>query len=407
VTTLPVNPQPLGQLGKNKNEDAVEKSVELSRQFQELYGRIGTIYRAPGRVNLIGEHTDYNDGFVMPAAIDHGCWIAIAPRTDRKLLVYSTNFSQSVELNLNQSNPRPLRHWSDYVFGTAIMLERAGCPVSGADVLIDSDVPIGAGLSSSAALEVATAFALLDLSRAKIDRKALALTCQRAENEFVGARCGIMDQFIASHGIEGHCLRLDCRSLEYQAFRLPSKFRIVICNSMVKHAIASGEYNVRRSQCEEGVKLLSRVVPNITALRDVSMELFEQYSWLLPPLIHKRCHHVVSENERVLAFSDALERNETAALKRLMAESHSSLRDDYEVSCAELDLMVELAKEIPGTFGARMTGGGFGGCTVNLVAADAVQEFRDRVTGGYQRSTGKVPDIYEAVPSAGASGVEL
>jgi galactokinase len=216
-----------------------------------------------------------------------------------------------------------------------------------------------------------------------------------------------MDQFIASYGVEGHCLRLDCRSLEYQIAPLSPEFRIVICNTMVKHSIASGEYNVRRAQCEEGVKLLSRVVPDINALRDISVEVFEQYSWLLPQLIQKRCHHVITENERVLAFAAALERNEAAALKRLMAESHRSLRDDYDVSCAELDLMVELAEEFSDIVGARMTGGGFGGCTVNLVRADAVQSFREHVTRGYQSKTGTVPDIYEAVPSSGVRRLDF
>src|SRR5258708_1794888 len=218
--------------------------INLESEFRDLFGADPTLYRAPGRVNLIGEHTDYNDGFVMPAAIDYSCWIAAAPRTDRKIVVHSKNFSETVELDLNQGNRRARRHWSDYVFGTALMLDRAGFRLVGADMVISSDVPIGAGLSSSAALEVATAFAVLDLTGIRLDPKLLALTCQRAENEFVGARCGIMDQFIATHAVDGECLKLDCRSLDFRALPLPPELRIVICNTIVSHALANGDYNL-------------------------------------------------------------------------------------------------------------------------------------------------------------------
>jgi galactokinase len=287
------------------------------------------------------------------------------------------------------------------------MLDRAGFRLIGAEMVIGSDVPIGAGLSSSAALEVATAFAALDLTRIRLDSKLLALTCQRAENEFVGARCGIMGQFIATHAVEGECLKLDCRSLEFRALPLPPELRIVICNTMVKHAIARGEYNVRRSQCEEGARLLSRVAPSITALRDVTSEIFNQYSWLLGPLIAKRCRHVITENNRVLAFASALEQQDLGSIERLMGESHDSLRDDFEVSCPELNIMVDLAQQVEGVHGARMTGDGFGGCTVNLVAAEAVAEFREFVTRGYEAKTGIMPEIYEAAASSGASRVDL
>jgi galactokinase len=386
-------------------EDAMVRPFELATQFRHLFGKPATLYRAPGRVNLIGEHTDYNDGFVMPAAIDYSCWIAAAPRTDRKIAVHSKNFSETVELDLNQSSPRARRHWSDYVFGTALMLDRAGFRLVGADMVISSDVPIGAGLSSSAALEVALAFAALDLTGIRLDRKLLALTCQRAENEFVGARCGVMDQFIATHAVEGECLKLDCRSLDFRALPLPSELRVVICNTMVKHAIASGEYNLRRSQCEEGTRLLSRVAPGIKALRDVSSEIFDQYSWLLGPLITKRCRHVITENERVHAFAAALEKRSLGSIEKLMAESHVSLRDDYDVSCPELNIMVELAQQVDGVHGARMTGRGFGGCTVNLVVAEAVEEFRDFVARGYEAKTGIAPEIYETASSSGATRI--
>jgi len=362
-------------------------------------------FRAPGRVNLIGEHTDYNDGFVMPAAIDFYTWVRISPLDTRKLHIKSKNYGEEVEVDLDDPNIAPRGHWSDYPIGVAVMLERAGHRLRGARLEIRGEVPIGSGLSSSAAIEVATACALTAISGLEIDRRELALICQRAENEFVGARVGIMDQFVSLFGQAHKALLLDCRSLEFKLLPVPDNVRLIICNTMVKHALASSAYNERRAQCEAGVKHLQRAVPHVKALRDVTREQLEQYGHDLPEVVYRRCRHVITENERVLAAANALERRDLKEFGRLMAESHRSLRDDYEVSSAELDLMVELAQPIEGVYGARMTGGGFGGCTVNLVAVEQRDEFRARVADGYERAMKIKPEIYICTPSDGAEEV--
>ncbi|HEX8184739.1 MAG TPA: galactokinase [Blastocatellia bacterium] len=374
----------------------------MQRKFQERYGQGARVYRAPGRVNLIGEHTDYNEGFVMPAAIDFYTRVAIAPRDDRKLAVYSEEFSEGVEFDMNEPDPRPSGQWSDYVRGVAVVLEQAGYRLRGASLYVQSEVPIGSGLSSSAAIEVATGLALLDTAGLTIDRTELARLCRRAENEFVGARVGIMDQFISCNGKSGHALMLDCRSLEYRLLPVPDEVRLVVCNTMVKHANASGEFNVRRSECEEGVRLLARSLPNVRALRDVTLDDLERYGSDLPAVIYKRCHHVIMENARVVEAAAALERGDLDYFGKLMKESHRSLRDDYEVSSSELDVMVDLAYKTAGVYGARMTGGGFGGCTINLVRDDSVAEFKREIARGYEEATGIHPEIYTCTAAEGA-----
>jgi galactokinase len=379
--------------------------ITLIEKFIRRYKTAPRLFRAPGRVNLIGEHTDYNDGFVFPAAIDFYTQVAAAPRTDRKLAVCSENYDEEVELDLESSDPKPRKHWSDYVFGVALMLLGAGHAISGADLLIESNVPLGAGLSSSAAVEVAVASALLGISGLVIDRLQLALLCQRAENEFVGARCGIMDQFISSHAKADTALLLDCRSLEYQAFPIDSGITLVACNTMVKHDLASGAYNERRAECEEGVKRLNKFLPQVRALRDVKPEELDRYAGELPDIVLKRCRHVVTENERVTQAAICLRNHDPLGFGRLMAESHRSLRDDYEVSCAELDLMVGIAGRAQGVLGSRMTGGGFGGCTINLVRSENVPQFRDLILTEYKNKTGRTPEIYVSRPAAGAEEI--
>jgi len=380
-------------------------TADLQERFRDHYGGRARVYRAPGRVNLIGEHTDYNDGFVMPAAIEFYVWIAIAPRSDRKLLVHSTNFSETVEIDL-QNDTGPRKHWSDYVAGVAVILERAGHHLQGANLLAQGDVPMGSGLSSSAAIEVASGLALLENSGVQLHRLELVKLCRQAENEFVGAHVGIMDQFISGCGQAGHALSLDCRSLEYRLLPLPRDVSLVICNTMVKHEHASSEYNTRRAECEEGVRLLLRSLPGIRALRDVSLTELEARARTLPKIIYTRCRHVISENARVTEAAAALDQEDLVAFGLLMAESHRSLRDDYKVSCAELDLMVELAGQQEGVYGARMTGGGFGGCTVNLVRTDAVSDFQSRVGDAYEKSTGRAPQIFVSPAAEGAGEVK-
>lgn len=375
------------------------------KDFEEIFGGPARLYRAPGRVNLIGEHTDYNQGFVMPAAIGLYCWVAIAARGDRRLQVYSSEFESTVSVELDDTAISRRGDWSDYVVGTALALESSGYKLCGANVVVRGQVPIGSGLSSSAAIEVSTGYALLDVSKQKIDLKRLALACRQAENEFVGARVGIMDQFISTHGRAGHALMLDCRSLESKALPIPPGVLLGICNTGVKHQLAGGEYNVRRAQCEEGVRRLSSVLPGVQALRDVTLHQLEQHMELLPEVIYRRCRHVVTENERVLQAADASLKGNLSALGTLMAESHRSLRDDYEVSCAELDSMVEIAVAQPGVIGARMTGGGFGGCTINLVHADAAEAFKASVAAEYEKRTHIRPDIYVVKATEGVQAV--
>ena len=362
-------------------------------------------FRAPGRVNLIGEHTDYNAGFVMPAAINLSAYTSITPREDRKLKICSSNFDDEIEVDLDDTTLKARRHWSDYPIGVAVTLERAGYRLRGGRLEIKSEVPMGSGLSSSAAVEVSVACALAANSDVTIDRKKLALLCQRAENEFVGARVGIMDQFVALFGEERRALMLDCRSLEYKLLPVPSAVRLVVCNTMVKHELASNEYNERRAQCEAGVGHLARFLSHVKALRDVTPGDLEQYGRDLPEVIYRRCRHVVSENARVLAAAEALEQHDLHRFGELMAESHFSLRYDYEVSSRELNLMVALAINVEGVYGARMTGGGFGGCTVNLVDAAHVDNFQRTVADGYEQITSLKPEIYICEASRGAEKV--
>jgi galactokinase len=374
----------------------------LTARFREIFGATPRIFRAPGRVNVIGEHTDYNDGFVMPAAIQFYTWIAATKRDDRVLEAYSDRFGEKITLSLDALAGPPHRHWSDFVRGVAAVLQNAGYNLAGANLVIHGEVPLGAGLSSSASLEVATALALISLSSIDVPRLDLAKLCQKAEHEYVGTLCGIMDQFVAVLGAAGHALMLDCRSLEYQLLSIPQDVRLVVCNSMVRHELASGEYNRRRADCEEGVRLLQPHLPGIRALRDVSVSDLEHWKQVLPERVYRRCRHIVSENQRVLAAANALQSGNTAEFSQLMYQSHASMRDDYEISCRELDLLVNLASSRPGVFGARMTGGGFGGCTVNLVRADSSAAFREDIAQAYRDATGIIPEIYICEPAQGA-----
>jgi galactokinase len=377
--------------------------AELGRHFEDLFGSVPRIFRAPGRVNLLGEHTDYNEGFVMPCAIGFSTRVAISPRLDRKLVIRSEDFSQQFEFDVDELPARGTGVWCDYVVGTAVMLREIGHPIPGATLLVKGEVPIGAGLSSSAAIEVASALALLSLNGAQLPLPEVARLCQRAENLFIGARVGIMDQFVSCLGKAGQALMLDCRSLAFKLIPLPDDLRLVICNTMVKHEHASGAYNRRREECDEGVKLLTQWYPTIRALRDVSLENLEQHAAQIPQPIYNRCLHVVSENQRVLAGAECMTVGDVRRFGTLMRESHRSLRDLYEVSCRELDIMVEVAESLPGYWGGRMTGGGFGGCTVNLVRAADAQSFAEQVSQRYQAAIRIKPDVYVCSAANGAA----
>jgi galactokinase len=377
-------------------------SIELSRQFQEWFGEMPTIFRAPGRVNLIGEHTDYNDGFVMPSAIGLCTRVAASVRQDRQLNIRSEQFPGKFEFDLDRLPERSTGVWCDYVLGVATVLQQSGLVLKGANLLVRGEIPIGAGLSSSAAIEVASALALLELSGGSFPMTEVARLCQRSENNFIGARVGIMDQFVSCLGKAGHALLLDCRSLGFELIPIPDRVRMVVCNTMVKHEHASGEYNRRREECEEGVRMLGKWYPGIRALRDVSSEQLAGHATDLPEKIFKRCRHVVEENERVQNGARDLRAGDLHGFGALMRESHRSLRDLYEVSCHELDLMVEAAEGLPGYYGGRMTGGGFGGCALNLVEAADAAAFAGQISGRYQRATGIKPDVYICSAGDGA-----
>ncbi len=386
---------------------SIAKGEALSEAFQQLYRATPMLFRAPGRVNLIGEHTDYNDGFVMPAAIDFSTWVAASPRTGNTLHVRSKQYDEECALSLENLEGAPRGHWSDYVRGIAAVLQSAGLKPRGANLLIDSEVPLGAGLSSSAALELSTALALLGIAALQLPRLELVKLAQKAENQYTGAMCGIMDQFIAGFGHAGNALLLDCRSLDYSLLPIPEQVRLVICNSMVKHDLAAGEYNVRRAECAEAVKIIRQQYSAVHALRDVTPEMLEASKKSLPEIIYRRAKHVVTENQRVLAAAEALREHRLPAFGELMYASHESLRDDYEVSCRELDSLVSVAAEADGVIGARMTGGGFGGCTVNLVEAEAVEQFQAHVADRYARENGRRPDVFVCSPAEGAEQVKV
>ena len=381
--------------------------VSLGTRFKERFGDTPTVWRAPGRVNLIGEHTDYNDGFVLPAAIDFYTSVAASPNAGGILHVWSEQYREAVEIPLANTSGPPRGHWSDYVRGMAGVLQSAGYKLAGANLLIDGRVPVGAGLSSSAALELSTGLALLGIAGVDLPRLDLVHLSQQAEHQYAGAMCGIMDQFIAGFGQQDNAILLDCRSLEYSLLPIADAVRLVICNSMVKHDLAAGEYNSRRAECAEAVKTLQRSNSEVRALHDVTLEMLDAHRADLSELVYRRARHVVTENARVLRAATALKSNHLDECGKLMFASHRSLRDDYEVSCPELDLLVELAAKSEGLIGARMTGGGFGGCTVNLVRGDAVETFQRDITTAYQRATGRTPDVFVCRPAAGADQVKI
>jgi len=384
-------------------ESLSERVASLKAEFRGHYGALPElIVRAPGRVNLIGEHTDYNDGYVLPIAINRSVLVALTRRADRMVRLRAADFCEQDAFSLDSIEHVERRRWSNYQRGVAVVLQARGFDLPGVDVAIASDVPAAAGLSSSAALEVSMAVAWQTLVGFELSRPDLALLCQRAENTFVGVNCGIMDQFISALGQKDAALLIDCRSLEHRAVALPEGGRVVVMDTRKSRGLADSAYNTRRAECEEGVRLLRVHLPGIRALRDVSWQQFVGYADDLPDNVRKRCRHVIAENQRVVESVDALARGDAAAFGRLMDASHRSLRDDYEVSCAELDAMVEAAWRAPGVIGARMTGGGFGGCAVALVEQDQSEAFSQQVAKEYQSVTGLEPSLYVCTAEAGA-----
>ncbi|HRW08799.1 MAG TPA: galactokinase, partial [Caldilineaceae bacterium] len=378
--------------------------------FQERFGMQPTaVASGPGRVNLIGEHTDYNDGFVLPVALKRDVRIVFRPRPDRHMRIHSVEYDGFFEFDLDQTAYDKQTLWANYMQGVVWSLLEAGATLTGIDAVVSGNVPKASGLSSSAALEIATAVALLNAS-AENDRLTgpeVAKVAQRAENQFVGVNCGIMDQFISMLGKENHALFIDCRSLNYELTPMPENAALVIGNTKASRSLASSAYNQRRKECEEGVARLQQVLPGIQALRDVSSTQLEEHKTLLSPVVYRRCRHVVTENERVLQTIEALRRNDLAVVGQLMNASHDSLRDDYEVSSEALDVMVEAMRSTPGCYGARLTGAGFGGCTVALVEPGTEQTIADAIYDQYPKVTNIWPEVYTTHAGNGATVLPL
>ena len=360
------------------------------------------VFAAPGRVNLIGEHTDYAEGFVMPAAIDFATLAGISPRSDGKIAIYSENYAQERLFDVSPLPDKATQHWTDYPLGVIAVLAAEGHRIPGFSLSIWSDVPLGSGLSSSAALEVATAFAVSSLIGVNYPGPTLARLCQRAENEFVGASCGIMDKFISANGAKDHALLLDCRDLSFKLAPIPAQVALVIANTMVRHSVAGGEYTTRRAEVEAACAVIARHRPEVRFLRDATVEDLEKYGHEMTPNSLKRARHVVTENLRTVAAADALFRGDLSELGRLMAEAHVSYSKDFEASCVEADAMVALAQDLPGLIGARLTGGGFGGCTINLVEQGEAVAFAESLSGRYADQIGIVPQIHICHASRGA-----
>jgi len=391
---------------KRETSNVKRQTSNVRRRFAETFGgEPVAVVRAPGRVNLIGEHTDYNDGYVLPVAIDRSILVAATPRDDRQVVIHALDFGENATFSLDDIEHDQAQTWSNYQRGVAYFLEERGITLPGLNAVVAGDIPIGSGLSSSAAVEVSMAYTWQVLAGFELSRVELALLCQRAENEFVGMNCGIMDQFVSALGQRDHALLIDCRSLNYKLVPLPAEAAVVVADTMKRRGLVDSEYNTRRQECEEGVRILQRYLPEVQALRDVSTDQFGEYKGQLPEKVRQRCRHIIYENERVLRGVAALQAGDLDTFGRLMNESHASLRDDYEVSCLELDTMAEAAWKVEGVYGSRMTGAGFGGCTVSLVAEEAVEDFRARVAAAYEEATGIVPQIYVCRAEGGVAEV--
>ncbi|MFH2102835.1 MAG: galactokinase [Chloroflexota bacterium] len=356
--------------------------------------------RAPGRVNLIGEHTDYNDGLVLPMAIDHTAWIALRARADRQVILHSIDFDQTIEFHLDRINREGIG-WGEYIKGVAWAIQDAGFHLNGWEGVLTGDIPRGAGLSSSAAVELATAHAFTAVSDLALDPVKLALLCQKAENRWIGVNCGIMDQMASAAAKEGHALFIDCQSLEHKHILLPKGVSVAILDTSTRRGLVDSEYNRRRDQCETAARLFG-----VTTLRDVDPDTFHTGSSRLDEVTYRRARHVISENIRVLEAIDALEANNTDNLGKLLNASHTSLRDDFEVSNEALDTIVDIARAEPGCFGARMTGAGFGGCAIALISQECRKAFSDAVSVKYLRATGLTPMIYITQAASGACAIK-
>jgi galactokinase len=379
------------------------KKLDLEAAFQKKFGTTCLIVRSPGRVNLIGEHTDYNDGFVLPAAVDKAAYVAIAKRTDHKVVMYATAFNQDFETSLKEIKTTTLG-WPNYILGVIDQIQKTGLELGGCNLLIDGDIPIGAGLSSSAALECATLFALNELFGLQFTKLQMAFMAQKAEYDFAGVHCGLMDMFASLFGKKDHVIKLDCRSLEYEYVPLDIKgYKILLLNTNVKHQLSSSEYNTRRIQCEQGITWIQQQESTVNSLRDATIEMLEKYVLPKDILIYNRCKYVVEENTRLISACADLENGDIEALGKKMFATHEGLKLLYEVSCPELDFLVDQVKGHPAVLGARMMGGGFGGCTINIVKEEAIESVVAMLEPLYEQHTQKQLSHYIASIEAGTS----
>ena len=391
----------------HSGDPAVARAAALQARLQAS-GPVHMV-RAPGRVNLIGEHTDYNEGLVLPAAIDREIWIAFEPWDRQEVQLTSVDFGEPASFSFEGLSPetRGAKSWIDYVAATAWAMRDAGLPIRGFRGVMDSNIPIGSGLSSSAALEMASSWALAVPGAPRPDAGKMAAIAQRGENRYVGVNCGIMDQFASAAGVAGNALLIDCRVNQFKSAPMPAGLSLVVCETGSLRKLEASAYNTRRSECELGVKLIAEREPGVKALRDVDEAMLERNIGRLPEVVAHRCEHVVREDARVMQTVAALAAGDLDELGRLFAASHASLRDLYEVSSPELDAMVEIAIAVPGVVGSRMTGAGFGGCTVNLVKHGAEEGLRDAVLAQYQKRTGLQPRVYIVAAVDGAGPIQI
>jgi galactokinase len=379
---------------------------KIQAKFVDLFKEEPKIIRSPGRVNLIGEHTDYNMGYVLPAAIDKSIYLGISKRNDNKCKFFAFDLNDSFECSL-ENIEKSDKQWPNYLLGVFDQLKKTGYTFNGFNCVFGGDIPIGAGLSSSAAIEAGLAFALNYIFKLEIDNLSLVKIAQRAENEFVGVKCGIMDQYVNIFGKNGHVLRIDCRSLEKDYFPFNyENISIVLFDTNVSHSLASSEYNLRRQECNDGVNIIKRKYPEILSLRDVSLELLNEFKSKMNNIVYKRCRYVIEENQRLLKACDVLYENDLKKFGSYMYKSHEGLSRDYEVSCSELDFLVDLVKDIPDVYGARMMGGGFGGCTINLIENESIDEISQKVIKEYKKNFGVDANVYITKINSGTNLIE-
>ena len=385
-----------------------ERIATLTAYHQKHAGTAPqALFQAPGRVNLLGEHTDYSGGFCMPAALSFNTLVAATPRADALLRLHSVDFDETVEIDLTTFAPPGKGHWSDYCAGVAWSLMLDGVKVAGADLSLTGNVPLNAGLSSSASVEVATATALLGLAGVTLPKPQIALACQRAENVYVGAPCGIMDQFISAAGVRNHALAIDTRALTAQLAPIPETLRLVVCNSMVRHSIGGGEYGTRRREVEEAAHALGLRDPKVKQLRDATLEALNAAEGDMSHEAFLRARHVITDSQRVLDGVACLRAGDAHRFGTLMTEAHASFRDDFAASCDKCDLLVRIALTLDGCLGSRLTGGGFGGCTVSLVEAARAEAFAGKLHQRYLQETGVEAQVFLCEIADGAGPVSL